>query len=478
MRILQVNAHHRRAGGAEVYLHQLVGGLRERGHTVGVFAQEADEDRSEPDLRVVRRPPFDPARLILDERLAHELTAYARAFRPDLVHAHNLHVFPATFPGVLAELGVPVLLHPHEFGLLCPNAWCTWPDGTPCDGGPGKKCFEHDCSRNYPIDARNVVTARVRYLHSRAAADAVVCGSDALSNRMRAHGFRDVRTLRYFAEPEKFGGAAGIARVRSEHPRERDRVLFLGRLEPEKGIGTLLEAMRLVRRERPAAWLQVVGGGTQREALERRAAELGLGSAVEFTGQVPHETVPPLLARASVQVLPSIWAENAAQSCYDCLMLGLPLVASRVAALPEVVREGVNGLLFAPRDAQDLARVIGRVLSDDALAARLSQGCATELARYDKTVHLDALEALCVELAETRHPAGAPPIDPELEFALERLDGLLLHKEKAYLDALSECDRRGVALTSSAANGHVPHRPFPGAAKVRRLVDRIRSTLA
>jgi glycosyltransferase involved in cell wall biosynthesis len=500
MRVLQVNAHHRKAGGAEVYLHQLVDALRERGHTVGLFAQEAEYERDEPDLRVVERAAFDPARLILDEAFAREFRAFARAFRPDVVHVHNLHVFPATFPAVLAELGAPVLLHPHEFGLLCPNAWCTWPDGTPCNGGPGRQCFEHDCSRNYPIDARNVVTARVRYLHARAAADAVVCGSDSLSEKMRAHGFRDVRTLRYFAEPAKFGGEEGLARVRAANPRERDRLLFLGRLEPEKGIGTLLAAMPTVLRARPHARLAVVGGGTLKGALERQVVELGLGAAVELPGPVPHTEVPPLLARASVQILPSIWAENAAQSCYDCLMLGLPLVASRVAALPEVVRDGVNGLLFAPRDPADLARAIVRVLDDPELAARLSAGCAQELARYDKTVHMDALEALYAELLDAPRPERTVPVDPELEFALEGLDGLLLAKENVFVETLAECEKRGAAHAEvyayargkerELAAAHrdrpapeplitpmsAPARPLPGSAKVRRLLRRFRTT--
>lgn len=448
MRILQVNAHHRKVGGAEVYVHQLMDALRARGHELALFAQDAQEEHARADLCVVRRPDFDPERLILDEALFARFREFARAFRPELVHVHNLHVFPAVFPRVLAELDVPMLLHPHEFGLLCPNAWCVWPDGTPCSGGPGKKCFEHDCSRNYPIDARNVMVARLRFLACRETAAAVVCGSDALANLLRENGYPDVRTLRYFAEPAKFGGLEALAKLRRETPRERERLLFLGRLEPEKGIGVLLAAMPAVLRARPKARLEIVGGGSQRAALEAQAAALGLGAAVEFTGPVPHDQVPPLLARATLQVLPSIWAENAAQSCYDCLMLGLPLVASRVAALPEVVRHEVNGLLFTPRDPDDLARQVLRILEEPGLGERLSAGCAGELARYDKDAHLAALEALFVDLALHRSTRPAPA-DAEMEFTLEALDGLLLAKERAYLAAEREMGGRGAALEAA-----------------------------
>lgn len=450
MRILQVNAHHRKVGGAEVYVHQLVDALRARGHALALFAQDPEEERASEHLRVVRRPDFDPERLILDEALFAALREFARGFRPDVVHVHNLHVFPATFARVLAELGVPLLLHPHEFGLLCPNAWCVWPDGTPCSGGPGRKCFEHECSRNYPIDARNVLVSRLRYLACRESASAVVCGSDALAGLLRENGFPDVRTLRYFAEPAKFGGLAALSKLRRETVREREHLLFLGRLEPEKGIGVLLAAMPLVLRERPGVHLAIVGGGSQRAALERQAEALDLGRAVEFTGPVPHEQVPPLLARATLQVLPSIWAENAAQSCYDCLMLGLPLVASRVAALPEVVRHEVNGLLFTARDPADLARQILRILCEPGLAERLSAGCAGELARYEKSAHLATLEALFAELvAHPRRVQRVAALDSETEFTLERLDGLLLEKERAFLDAEREVEGRGAALEAA-----------------------------
>src|SRR5262245_55757215 len=160
MRILQVNAYQRKVGGAEVYLQQLVDALRARGHAVALFAQDPDEERAEPELRLLRRPDFDAAHQLREEQVAAALREFARAFRPEVLHVHNVHVFPADLPRALGELGVPVLLHPHEYGLLCPNAWCTWPDGTLCTGGPGKKCFEHGCEKNYPFDARAVEIGR------------------------------------------------------------------------------------------------------------------------------------------------------------------------------------------------------------------------------------------------------------------------------------------------------------------------------
>lgn len=446
MRILHVNAHHRRVGGAEVFLHRLLDGQRARGHRIALFAQEADEERHEPELCIVRRAEFDPERLVRDEALARSLCEFATAFRPEILHVHNLHVFPATFPRTLAELGLPALLNPQEFGLLCPNAWCVWPDGTPCAGGPGQKCFEHGCERNYPFDARNVVVARLRLLHCRVLADAVVCASEALAERLRAQGFTDVRVLRYFADPAKFGGLEAIAELRATIPREPDHVLCLGRLQPEKGVGVLLEAWPAVRRARPEARLSIVGEGSERAALERQAQALGSESGVTFHGAVPHEEVPAFLARASVQVLPSIWAENAAQSCNDAMLLGLPLIASRIGGLPEIVRHEESGLLFTPRDPAELAQAIVRVLSEPGLAERLAAGGQRALEEHEREAHLTTLDALYEELrARPRVPLPAA-LDAELEYALGQMGGLLLEKERAFVAADREARQRGTAL--------------------------------
>lgn len=471
MRILQINAQYAKMGGAEVYLHQLLEALKARGHRVALFAGSASEDHATDELCVVKRPDFDAGALIADPAFCARFRAFAQAFRPELVHAHNLHTFPATFPRVLGELGVPVLLHPHEYGLLCPNAWCTWADGRECAGGAGAQCFEHGCEANYPYDARNVVVSRVRYLTSRAAASAVVAGSEHLAAKLAAHGFPDVRTLRYFAEPAKFGGLEALAELRRATPRAPDHVLYLGRLEPEKGVSVLLRAFVRVRAARPSAELHVVGGGSLRAALEEEARTLGLGQAARFHGPVPHTEVPRYLARATCQVLPSIWCENAAQSCYDCLMLGLPLVASRGAALPEVVREGVNGLLFAPRDPEDLARQLVRVLAEPELARTLSAGCETELARYDKRAHLETLEALYAELvrAGQRAPVHASASDAELEAALQALTTLLHRREQDYValerDAVYQ---RGLVQELRDAANH----PAPDG-RLRTLVRRV-----
>ena len=122
----------------------------------------------------------------------------------------------------------------------------------------------------------------------------------------------------------------------------RPRVAYLGRLAPQKDVGALLEAFARL----PAgAQLLLVGDGPDRPALHRRAQ--AFGSRVHFAGFVPHAQVPAILRHADLLVLPSLY-EDLRSALVEAMAAGLPVVATRVGGNPDLVRDGVNGLLVAP----------------------------------------------------------------------------------------------------------------------------------
>lgn len=141
-------------------------------------------------------------------------------------------------------------------------------------------------------------------------------------------------------------------------PFDAPRVLFVGRLLPEKGFDVALEAFPEVVGRYPRARLVVAGEGTQRETLERRAAELGVADAVDFLGRVDPEKVPGIINTATLMVVPSRWFEVFGLVALEGALMGRPVVASRVGGLPEVVVEGRTGLLVEPGDVHALARAV------------------------------------------------------------------------------------------------------------------------
>jgi glycosyltransferase involved in cell wall biosynthesis len=149
----------------------------------------------------------------------------------------------------------------------------------------------------------------------------------------------------------------------------RNVVLFLGRIEDAKGTPELLRAFAALRGAVPDAQLVCAGSGGI-EAAARQAEALGIGGAVRFPGWVGEGEKRAWLARASVFVLPS-HAEGLPMSLLEAMAAGLPVVASAVGGIPDVVKHGVNGLLVAPGDELDLLRAMRRLLREPQLAAAL-----------------------------------------------------------------------------------------------------------
>jgi glycosyltransferase involved in cell wall biosynthesis len=144
----------------------------------------------------------------------------------------------------------------------------------------------------------------------------------------------------------------------------------VARLEPEKGHPTLLEAWPAVLRSCPNAYLLIVGEGSQREALERRAEDLRIGSRVVFTGR--RDDIPAVTAALDVAVLPS-YREAQGLTILEAMALTRPVVASNVGGIPEMIQDGVTGLLVPPHDAAALTTAIVRLLSDHPLADMLAR---------------------------------------------------------------------------------------------------------
>ena len=400
-RILQVNAFYAKVGGAEVYMHLLADALRDEGYEVGIFGGSPESHIDEPELRVFTRPEFDAARLVRDPALSEAFSSFAARFRPDLIHVHNINSLAADFAQTIGRVGVPVVQTVHEWGQLCPNAWCVLPDGTVCEGGPGTKCLQHGCEANYPFDGRILTASILRYNLIPRTFQRFLCPSQALADDLARHGYPATEGLPLWVELDEVAG--------QEAPeRERDHVLFLGRLVPEKGVEYLVRAMEHVRKARPSATLSIVGGGPELERLEALAGELHLSDGVVFHGKVPHEEVKAYFGRATVNVLPSIWCENSPVTCYESYMAGLPMVASRIAGLPAMVVDEETGLLANPRDPADLAEKIVRVLGDDDLHARLSEGCRKAHAHFTRERHMARIVEVYGEMLTAAELPNAP----------------------------------------------------------------------
>ncbi|WP_255556492.1 glycosyltransferase family 4 protein [Methylococcus sp. Mc7] len=154
-------------------------------------------------------------------------------------------------------------------------------------------------------------------------------------------------------------------------------------LVPAKGQHILLDALALLLARGRRVHLTLVGQGPDRPSLEAQAGRLGPGSAVSFAGAVNQDEVFGYYAAADAFVLPS-FAEGLPVVLMEAMALGVPCVTTHITGVPELIRDGIEGLLVAPSDAEGLAAAIERLMDDPALRSRLTEaGRAKVLAEYE-----------------------------------------------------------------------------------------------
>jgi glycosyltransferase involved in cell wall biosynthesis len=204
--------------------------------------------------------------------------------------------------------------------------------------------------------------------------DRLIAVSDAIVDKIQDEGREgaEVSLIYNGVDLERYDHQEPCCTLREEYGMEPGAQIIgiVARLEPEKGHATLLDAWPLVLRSCPDAYLLVVGEGSRCDALMAQTADLGIAHRVVFTGR--REDVPAVTAALDVAVLPS-YREAQGLSVLEAMALSRPVVASNVGGIPEMIEDGVTGLLVPPRDPEALAAAIVRLLSDHSLADMLGR---------------------------------------------------------------------------------------------------------
>lgn len=174
-------------------------------------------------------------------------------------------------------------------------------------------------------------------------------------------------------------------------------VMVLAALRDFKGIRHAVDAWPAVLREHPTAHLLLVGSGSEEDALRRQVAELGLQERVTFAGM--RLDVPDLVRAVDMTVLPSVFGENLPTVLMEAGACGKPVVASRIGGIPDIVEDGVTGLLVPPSDPGAIAAAVVRLLDDPQERERMgAAGRARVLEHFSAQVWAQRLAALYREV--------------------------------------------------------------------------------
>lgn len=333
VRVLIAHNAYQHRGGEDSVVEAEMDLLRRHGHAVEIYTRHND------DIGILSRASL-ARQTFWSSRTVEDVSKLIQAFRPDVIHAHN--TFPLISPSLYwaaERAGVPVVQTLHNFRLMCLNALFL---------REGKVC--EDCMGHLPW--RGV--ARACYRGSRAASG-VLAGMLTLHRGLGTYRNKVARyiALNEFCRGKFIEGGLPAERVvvkpnfvdfAAPQPAPRAGLLFVGRLSVEKGVATLAAAKALL----PDAQLRVAGDGPEAALLDGMVGVARLGS-------LPGEAVRQEMSRAAALVVPSIWYENFPRTLVEAFACGLPVIASRIGALAELVRDGETGLLFEPGNPRDLA---------------------------------------------------------------------------------------------------------------------------
>ncbi len=362
MKVLLVNKFNFIKGGADKYFLDLADLLSARGVKVAKFAMRHPNNL--PDKWSQYWPSginFDHFQLgnffkylshiFWNREAARQFEKLLVDFKPDIIHLNNIyhHLSPSILP-VAKRHGVSVVMHLHDYKLVCPNykMFARGRIDESAKGGHYWRCVNKRCIKNSYL--KSALAAAEMWLHHKLLkvyennVDLYIAPSHFMKQKMVEWGVpaEKITVLYHFIDARKF----------KPDWRPGDYWLYFGRLDKEKGVDKLLQAMVKVKPGQP---LKIVGSGPEYKPLKALAKKLGLGSRVEFVGPKYGDVLKKIIARAYVVIIPSQWYEVFGLVNLEAAALGKFVIAADIGGIPEAVQGKHTALLFQPHNVDDLA---------------------------------------------------------------------------------------------------------------------------
>jgi glycosyltransferase involved in cell wall biosynthesis len=285
-----------------------------------------------------------------------KIAALIDAYKPDVAHLHSIrhHLTKSILP-TLASRDIPIVWTLHDYKELCPNT--NLHDGNQiCEKCVGRNFINvilNKCKKG--STAASIVTFLEAVINSRSiyerCIDKYISPSQFLRDKFVGAGYDPNKFVHFpnFLEVDNF----------TPHFEYGNYLLFLGRLEDIKGVRTLIDAFIGLQDRLNGLKLKIAGTGSLEEELQARIMSFGV-SNIELLGYLQGEPLEKAIQNSKAIVIPSEWYENYPYSALEAMAYGKPVIASRIGGIPEIVEDGITGLLFEPFIPEELADVIVR----------------------------------------------------------------------------------------------------------------------
>lgn len=344
MRILLVHNQYQQPGGEDRVFEADTALLSSRGHNVVPYSVHNSEVSRVGTLAL-------GIRTVWNHGTYQRMRDLIRAQRPDVIHVHNTLplISPAVYHAAHAE-DVPVVQTLHNYRLACPNA-LFFRNGHPCEDCLGQSFawqgIRHACYRGSRVATGAVATmVAVHRLVGTwtQKVDAYIALTDFAKQKFIQAGLPSAKII---VKPNFMQWDPGIG------DGQGGFALYVGRLSPEKGIGTLLDAWEHYT---PSVPLRIIGDGPM---APRVMDAVSRTRSVEWLGSKSHDAVISEMKNAASLVFPSECYEGFPNTIAEAYAVGLPVVGSDLGAMASLIKDRATGLLFRPGDPRDLAEKIG-----------------------------------------------------------------------------------------------------------------------
>ena len=363
MKVIMCHDYYRLPGGEDQVFLDESWLLEKFGHQVVRYEKHNSDIDKMGKLGVARST-------IWNSEVRTELDQLIMETKPDIVHFHN------TFPLISASAysaakkhNVPVVQTLHNFRTICPGSTLVR-DGKVCEKCVGKTIawpsVAHSCYRESKlmsgvVAARNAIN-RVGGIWKNKVAKFI-----ALTNHSRdLFVSGGLPAEKVFVKPNFVRPDPG------QRVSEGECAIYVGRLSHEKGIHVLLDAWQKHGCKTP---LVIVGDGPLRDFVAAAAAE---NSNIRCLGHLPFEKVLEKIRDSKLLIMPSIWYETFGRTTIEAFAAGVPVVASNIGAMKELVTDGLTGLHFDVGSAEDLAKQVQSISNDQPLRIRMGNRARQE----------------------------------------------------------------------------------------------------
>lgn len=410
--------------GAELYTLGLARWLRDHGHTVEVVGIESLDYESQVSALNVTRDQFESFTVWRvgvkstpsdwwpynydNPQFGQWFTDYLCQARPDLVHFQAGYLIGAAPLNASAAARIPTVLTLHDYWFLCPRITLQRGDGSLCESIPDDPAGCEWCmklqGRRYRFAdqitnglAGGVATrfglqeGRRRFGHRRSTLLAALAVPDIIIAPSR---YLADRFARYLAPKSPYISRYGLDLTRFRESTRRSvgqklRVGFTGQIARHKGVHLLVEAFRKLNAGNREIELHLYGGLEADPLYVEQLRQLAGGDPrIHFHGRFENRLIPSILAELDIHVVPSMWYENSPIAILEAQAAGNPVITAALGGMAEMVRHDVDGLLFKPADAADLARQLQRLIDEPELLPRLRAGVEPPRSLEDEMGHL------------------------------------------------------------------------------------------